>query len=187
MGCPTQKEGLTAQKCAHLVLDRGWTQFGIPSVATSDQGPQFAGAWWRTMCARLGVRTAYSQAHRPQANGRAEVAGKRVLSILRKLQAEESINWVEALPRVLRIHHDTVNDTGMTPYEVLFGRERGLASLPYAPIRECEDAQESFDRIEGIDRKISVAYRKLHEEAEARVNARRPFGLGPETKRGWRE
>ena len=36
---PTQHKGLTAEKCSHLLLDGGWTHFGIPSVVTSDQGP----------------------------------------------------------------------------------------------------------------------------------------------------
>jgi hypothetical protein len=44
---PTQHKGLTAEKCAHLLLDGGWTHFGVPSVVTSDQGPQFAGQWFK--------------------------------------------------------------------------------------------------------------------------------------------
>ena len=61
---PCTKVGLTAERAAHLMLDGGWETFGIPSVITSDQGPQFAGQWWKTMCARLGIRQAYSQAYR---------------------------------------------------------------------------------------------------------------------------
>jgi len=39
------------------------------------------------ICARLGIRQAFSQAYRPQANGRAEVAGRTVINVLRKVQA----------------------------------------------------------------------------------------------------
>ena len=81
---PCQKTGLTAERAANLIMDNGWETFGIPSIITSCRGPQFVGQWWRTMCARLGIRQAYSQAYRPQANGRAEVAGKTVIGILRK-------------------------------------------------------------------------------------------------------
>ncbi len=72
---PSQYKGFTDEKCAHLLLDGGWTHFGVPSVVTRDQGPQFAGHWFQTMCARLSIREAFSQAYQPQANGRAEVAG----------------------------------------------------------------------------------------------------------------
>ena len=53
-----------------------WDLFGIPSVVTSDNGGPFVSAWWRTMCALHGVRTAYGQAYHHNANGRAEVAGQ---------------------------------------------------------------------------------------------------------------
>ena len=73
--------------CTHS--EGQWLEtFGIPSVITSDQGSQFVGQWWRTLCARLGIRQAYSQAYRAQANGRAEVAGKTLIGLLRKLNAE---------------------------------------------------------------------------------------------------
>ncbi len=59
------------------------------------------------MCGRLGIQEAFSQAH-PQANGKAEVAGQQLFGLLRKLHAEEKINWVEALPRALLYLHDGV-------------------------------------------------------------------------------
>ena len=93
----TQKLGLTAEKAAHLMMDDGWDIYGIPHVIASDRGPQFIGIWWRTMCQRLGIRQAFSQAHRPQANGRAERAGKQIINLLRKLNVEQEINWVEAM------------------------------------------------------------------------------------------
>ena len=99
---PTTKLGLTAEKAARLMMDNGWDTFGVPSIITSDQGPQFVGQWWRTMCARLGIRQGYSQAYRPQANGLAEVAGKTLIGLMRKMWVEDHINWVEARPCVLR-------------------------------------------------------------------------------------
>ena len=39
---PTTKEGLTAEKTAHLMLDQGFGIFGLPQVIYSDQGPNFA-------------------------------------------------------------------------------------------------------------------------------------------------
>ena len=53
---PSMHKGLTAEKCAHLLLDGGWTQFGVPSTITSDQGQQFVGQLFVTMCSRLDLR-----------------------------------------------------------------------------------------------------------------------------------
>ena len=179
---PTQKKGLSAQKCANLMMERSWDIFGIPSIITSDQGPQFSGKWWRTMCARLGIRQAFSQAHRPQGNGRAEVAGKSLFALLRKMHATQQINWVEALPRAIRLHNNAINDSGLSPYQILFGRDRLEAGLPYQPPQECETAQGFFTRMEKIDSEVATKFNKLHMEQQNRVNAKRksrtPFKVG---------
>lgn len=173
---PTQKLGLTAEKAAHLMMDDGWNIYGVPQIITSDQGPQFAGMWWKTMCRRLGIRQAFSHAHRPQANGRAEMAGKQIITILRKLNADGEINWVEALPHALRIHHDVPGPTGWSPYEVVFGRPRSLADLPNSMDTLHEDAEEFFQRMENMDRKISSNMNAMHEAQQAKINARRREG-----------
>ena len=113
MARPSLKLGLTGEKAAHLMLDGSWGELGVPITVTSDQGSQFVSQWWLTICSRLGVRSAFSQAHRPQANGRAEVCGRILQTALRKLHLENHVNWVEALPRALRTHHDTFNEQGI--------------------------------------------------------------------------
>ena len=119
---PTKKEGLTGEKAAHLLLDRGFYIFGIPSVLYSDRGPQFSGAFFRNLCARLGIRQGFSQAKRPQGNGRVEVAGKRIKDILRQMHAEEGINWMEALPRATMLYNTTPYGNSPSPFTTLFGR-----------------------------------------------------------------
>ena len=89
---PTCKDGLTAAKAAHVMFDDGWNILGVPGIIMSDQGPQFTGVWWKVVCQRLGIRQAYSQAHRPQANGRAQVADNTMITILRNFNAERDIN-----------------------------------------------------------------------------------------------
>jgi len=83
VACPTLKQGLTAENAAHLLLEKGWEPFGLPATVHSDQGAQFVGQWLGTFCAMLGVQQTFSQPHRPRANGRAERAGKQLLSVLK--------------------------------------------------------------------------------------------------------
>ena len=40
---PTVKQGLTAERAAHLLLDKWWEHFGLPATVLSDMGPQFVG------------------------------------------------------------------------------------------------------------------------------------------------
>ena len=153
---PSQKEGMTGKKAANLLLDNSRGEIGIPGIITSDQGTQFVSQFFGTLCARLGIRMAYSQAHRPQANGRAEVAGRVVQDLLRRLFLDGEVNWVEALPRALRIHHDTLDHyLGMSPYEAIFGRTKAMGGLPWDVEMEFEDAKEFFQRMEKIDARIA--------------------------------
>ena len=76
---PSNKKGLTAQATAKALCQRDWTKFRMLSVIKSDPGTNFAGQWFNTLCAQLGVWQAFSQAHYPPANGRAEVAGPHLL------------------------------------------------------------------------------------------------------------
>ena len=179
---PSSKLGLTGEKAAHLMLDAGWGELGVPAQITSDQGAQFISQWFKTMCARLGVRMAFSQAYRPQANGRAEVAGKPLITTLRKLHLEGNVNWVEALPHALRLIHDRVGEAGISPYQIVFGRDRNLAGLPYNPTHECEEAGQFMDRMEQLDKTVAETLNRVHAAAQGETNrgrkAREPPKVG---------
>ena len=179
---PAMDKGLTGAKLAKLMVRNKWRPFGIPSIISSDQGSHFTSTWWSTLCSLLGIRQAFSQAYHHQANGRVERAGQQLLEILRKLHAEQKINWVEALPQTTDRIHDVRGEGGLSPYEILFGRERPLAGIPYTPPRECEDALQFFNRMTEIDRKISETLNNLHKIQAQRTNQHRkdlePLKLG---------
>ena len=129
---PEVMQGLTGAKVAKAMMAQ-WNFFGIPMRITSDQGPQFANSWWKTMCAKLGIEHIYTQPYHHQANGRAEVAGQQIREILRKMNADHRIKWADALPRALKVLQDSPTVCGLTPYEIIFGRERFCAQVPYVP------------------------------------------------------
>ncbi len=66
---PWQNKGLTGSKVATSMLKYQWRPFGIPSISSMNQGSHFTGEWWKTLCAVLSIRQAFSQAYHHQANG----------------------------------------------------------------------------------------------------------------------
>ena len=111
----------------------------------------------------------------PQANGRAEVAGRTVINTLRKLHTDNEINWVESLPRVLRLKHDLPDpETDLSPYHLLFGRERPLVGLPFSLPRAHPDAEEFFDGIQKVDEFARQALLASLKAQEMVVNRKRP-------------
>ena len=167
-------KGLTAAKVAKEMYTHWWAAHGIPSVVTSDRGPHFAGAWWRTMCGLFGVRQSFAQAYHHEGNGRAERIGAQLQVKLRKLQAEEKISWIESLHRAVRWHNDATGPSGMSPYEILYGRHRPQAWVPYEEVRQAEDAVAFFER--------QTAKREIHEKRMAQLNRKRrelpPMAVG---------
>ena len=184
---PHRLRGLTAAKVAKLMYENWWSPHGIPAVITSDRGPQFAGAWWRTMCAQLGIRQAYAQAYHHAANGRAEVVGAQLQKRLRKLQAEEGLCWVSSLQRAVRMLHDVPGPSGLSPYQILYGRDRPYAGVPYEPPRAWPDAVAFFERQKAVDSQVARALHGIHEQRAKQVNQRRRelAALVPRQKVWW--
>ena len=171
---PTQYDGLTGEKAAKLMIENSWGEMGIPFTITSDLGPQFISGWWKTMCSRLGIRQAYSQAYRSQTNGRAEVAGRVIQDILRKMHAETGINWVQALPRALRIQHDAVSPiTGLSPHQIMFGRHRALAALPWWYEEDIPEATDYFNCMARIDAAVAERLNNAHARIAESINSHR--------------
>ena len=89
---------------------------------------------------------------------------------MRKLHVQELINWVDALPRVINIHNDMIGVSGLSPYHILFGRDRLEGNLPYTPPTICETAENFFNRMKKIDDRVMEEYEAVHLLQEVRSN-----------------
>ena len=93
---------------------------------------------------------------------------------MRKLDLEEKkINWVDALPRVLNCYHNTRNETGYSPFQLVFGREQNGRGLPLLPPRECESAVAFCERISVMDQVISEKLNSQLAKVAALTNSSR--------------
>ena len=67
---------------------------------------------------------------------------------------------------VLQKYHDMPGMSGLSPYEIVYRRQRPLAGLPYKTAKVSKDAIEFFKGMERMDQRVA---RKLNEEHERRV------------------
>ena len=102
------------------------------------------------------------------------MAGQKLLRLLNKLHAEHKVNWLEASPRALRIYHDRVGETGYSPYQLLYGRERPLGGLPYTPLRQCQDAEDFMLHMSAMDTLIAAQLNDLHHHQAEGHNSTTP-------------
>ena len=93
------------------------------------------------------------------------------MEILRKIYEEKNINWVEALLQLLDRYHDVPNLSGLSPYQIVFGRHRPLGNVPYTPASQCEDARDFFARMKEVDLAVSQKVDELHARVEAKMKS----------------
>ena len=80
---------------------------------------------------------------------------------------------MDVLPQILDHIHDTPGDAGLSPYQILFGKERTLAGVPYEPPVECEVAKAFFERQKVVDRAVAKLLNEKHLKKEGWVNQKR--------------
>ena len=150
------------------MMIRHWlTVFDIPRTICSDRGPQFTGGWFKAMCSLMGIRHAKSVAYLSRSNGRAEVAGRQLFEKLREIHiTNPRRNWFEEMWPALKAHHDTPTPGGLSPHQILFGRDPLGRGLPLSGDGMAMDAKEFFARQEQTARDIRQQLEKEHAERQ---------------------
>ena len=97
--------------------------FGVPTILSSDGGPEFASKLTRDFLTQWGVQHRVSSAYFPQSNGRAEVAVKSAKRLLRSnVDRSGSLNNDRFLRAMLTLRNTPDQDCRISPAQVLFGR-----------------------------------------------------------------
>ena len=128
----------SAQACADAVIG-GWiARFGVPTLITSDRGPQFTGAVWAVLCQKLGIQHNLTTAYHPQANGMVERFHRQLKEALRARNCGAS--WAAHLPWVLMgLRAAPKEDSGISSAEMVYGQPMRLPGQPTfstAPVAE---------------------------------------------------
>ena len=164
---PARKRGWLAKEGAVMMIGHWLTVCDIPRPICSDRGPQFTGGWFKAMCSLMGIHHAKSVAYLSRSNGRAEVAGRQLFEKLRKSHiTNPHRNWFEEMWPALKAHHDTPPPGGLSPHQILFGRDPLGRGLPLSVDGMALDAKEFFARQEATARDIRQQLEKEHAERQ---------------------
>ena len=164
---PARKKGLLAKEVAVMMIRHWLTVFDIPRTICSDRGPQLTGGWFKAMCSLMGIRHDKSVAYLSRSNGRAEVAGRQLFEKLRKIHiTNPRRNWFEEMWPALKADHDTPTPGGLSPHQILFGRDPLGRGLPLSGDGMAMDAKEFFARQDTTARDIRQQLEKEHAERQ---------------------
>ncbi|XP_062006903.1 uncharacterized protein LOC133724206 [Rosa rugosa] len=98
-------------------------RFGILEVLVSDRGASFMGGEVEKLVNDLGIQFIYSTPYYAQCNGQAEASNKIVITLLKKMLAENPRKWHETL---WAYRTSKRNPTATTPYALMFGHDAVL-------------------------------------------------------------
>ena len=126
------KVSSTSAKAVTKKLEDIFSQFGIPEVVKSDNGPPFQSYDFKQFAQDLNFKHRRVTPLWPQANGGVERFMKTLKKALRCAVAEKR-NWREEIPRFLLNYRNSPHaSTGKAPATLLFGRSL-RTRLPQIP------------------------------------------------------
>ena len=105
-----------------------WTAlFGLPSICTSDQGPNLTSDMFKGLQDQLGIKVNYSPVYYPQTNGLIERSHQTLKNSIKSSLIEMGDtyqgNWIYYLPwALLGIRASYNNDLGTSPMEMTIGK-----------------------------------------------------------------
>ena len=102
---------------------------GVPERILTDQGKNFQSVLLATLWDLLDVFQLRTSPYHPECDGQTERFNRTFVAMLRAYVNECHSNWDEFLDLMLFAYRTSVHKTtGMTPYEVIFGRQPKLPS-----------------------------------------------------------
>lgn len=114
---------LTGENAATVFFEDVVCRFGLVGRVTTDNGPEFMGAF-RECLARYGIQHITTSSYHPEANGMIERGHAPIKEALFKLMRTRGPDWVSLLPYVLWADRTTAKRTTRhTPHYLLYGQE----------------------------------------------------------------
>ena len=113
---------------ANNLLEHWFWIFGIPEKLLSARGKEFRSRLMEAICSLLDIERLNTTPGHPECDGQSEKAVQQMKKMIRAHVAEDQENWDLGLSQLCFVYNTSVHETtGLTPFEVMYGRD---ATLP---------------------------------------------------------
>ena len=114
----------TAESVAKCVVDGFISRFGCPLEIHTDQGKNFDGKLFLSVCELLQIAKTRTMPYHPCSNGQVERYNRTLLQLIRCFLKGNQQDWDQYLQQLAGAIRSTVNrQTGFTPNLMMLGRE----------------------------------------------------------------
>ena len=144
---------------------------GMPKSLVSDRDPLFVSHFWQEFFKLSGTKLRMSSAYHPQSDGQTEVMNRIVEQYLRAFVHHQPSTWGRFLTWAEWSYNTSVHSaTGMTPYEITFGKKPPCFRQYIEGTSKIEAIDEWFiqrDRMIGsLVKKLTKAQQRMKEVAD---------------------
>ena len=124
---PTQDQ--KARTVAPILVNRIFSRFGPPTVLHSDQGANFESNLMHHICHVMGITKTRTTGYHPSGDGQVERQNRTLQGMLSAFVSQHTVDWdLWPDPVTYAYNSSRQESTGVSPYEVVFGR------LPRMPL-----------------------------------------------------
>ena len=114
----------TAEEVARITVTEFFLRLGLPLQIHTDQGKQFEGKLFQSLCELMEVAKTRTTPYHPCSNGQVERVNRTILQSIRCYISGVEKNWDKYLPFISAAIRCTENKTtGFTPNLMMLGRE----------------------------------------------------------------
>ena len=148
----------SAEKIAISAIDEFFCRFGMPLSIHTDQGSNFVGNVFRSVCELLEIRKTQTTPYHPESNGQIERYNRTIVEMVRCLKLKSEKDWDIYLPHITSAIRCLENpSTGFTANKLMLGRE------VHKPVHIHFDLMpEKFQSAGEYVRKLNEVMRETH-------------------------
>ena len=161
----------SAELIAKTLVDEFFSRFGLPLEIHTDQGSNFVGNLFTTLCFLLLVTKTRTTSYRPCSNGQIEHMNRQLLQMIRCLRERNIKDWDVYLPQISGAMCATVSrSTGFTANKLMLGREvNKSADLLFGVDKANKISQSPPDYVVRLEKILKEAHRVARENLKSSV------------------
>ena len=160
-----------AEETARCMVDGFISRLGCPVEIHTDQGKNFDGKLFATVCDLLQITKTRTTPYRPCSNGQVECYSRTLLQLIRCFLKSNQKSWDEHLQQLTGAIRSTINrHTGFTLNMMMLGREVMLpVDLKFGSIgREETTSAEYVTKLQQILHQVHTLARKSLQSSQGR-------------------
>ena len=178
----------TAESVAAAFIQHWVTVFGPPNRLLTDNGANFATAWWEDMLTLLKIQKLWTSPYRPQTDGTVERFNRTVTNMISHYVNDYHNNLDQFLPLVTYAYNATFNSVvHQSPYLLMMGRHPPSISDVLGGLPSEQFTKVGGEMRQAMKNALTEAYqhiirkqRKEQDEVQEQLTGFKPYVKGDE-------